>query len=257
MAKEKIIYTFNVHTTKEVEVEEEKVVDGETVKITKVEEQEIPHLVVLKRPTRRQVEEARIEAAVKKSELIKRGVMTKPMLLNSYSNAEKARTDDSPHISEEDHKYLMKLHETYGMKLLDIQELETKSKKSAYDKKKIKALREETVELKREIVNREMIYQNLFEDTADVLAQNHQLLWYMTQLCYIRHVNEEDEPEELIYSGETFDEQLDKYYELEDGDDELYEQAKRKIPAALSFWFFSQVEPEAKDIEIFLDSDFD
>ena len=104
----KEIYSFSVDLETKTTQEVEKVItDKETGKKEKVKvEEEItstePIRVILKEPNRRQVEEADMEYSIEMSQCVKRGILTKAMLANKY-------TDTGGLIAQEDAKSIGKM----------------------------------------------------------------------------------------------------------------------------------------------------
>ena len=105
----KEIYSFSVDLETKTTQEVEKVItDKETGKKEKVKvEEEItstePIRVILKEPNRRQVEEADMEYSIEMSQCVKRGILTKAMLANKY-------TDTGGLIAQEDAKNIGKMY---------------------------------------------------------------------------------------------------------------------------------------------------
>jgi hypothetical protein len=108
-------------------------------------------------------------------------------------------------------------------------------------------------ERRREIVDMETSYSSLFNHTADSKAQNKVLLWYLVHLSYYQ--KQEDDEIIPFFNGETSEDKIDEYYELDESGDEIFDLAKDKIATMLSFWYFStnaskeDFETLEKDIE--------
>ena len=88
----KSIYSFTVELTKEVEEKtKEKRKNKETgkeeeVEVSKKVKKKTPHKIVIKEPSRRQLEEADMEYSIEISRCIKKGILTKAMLAKKYSD---------------------------------------------------------------------------------------------------------------------------------------------------------------------------
>ena len=88
----KSIYSFTVHTTEEVQEKtkekrkNKKTGVEEEVEVSKKIQKKVPHEIVLKQPSRRQLEEADMEYSIEISRCIKKGVLTKAMLAKKYSD---------------------------------------------------------------------------------------------------------------------------------------------------------------------------
>jgi len=243
----KSIYSFTVEMTKEVEEKtKEKRKNKETGKEEEVEvsqkvEKKIPYEILVKEPSRRQLEEADMEYSIEISRCIKKGILTKAMLAKKYS-------DTGGILTEKDAERLVDL---YG----DLSELEGEAARSGI---KVSAGAEEeasekTKELygrlaltRRDIVNLESSYQSLFNHTADIKAQNRVILWYMLHLAYQK--TSDMEKAEQIFVGGDFEALIDTYHTMDEKDDKLFRLVQSKLAAVISFWYFSEkVEKEDFD----------
>jgi len=241
----KEIYSFNIE--REVEVDEtstkkRKNKDSgkmETIEVTKKVKQTVPNKVIIYQPNRRDIEEADMEYSIEVSKCIKRGILTKAMLAKKYS-------DSGGMVSEEDAEFLAKKYAELSDLQGDLTRLTVKSQKNSRDKEKIKSLTEEVSGTRREIIDMESSYSALFNHTADNKAQNKAILWYMLNLA---HLQEDDSSRaDPVFKGETFEEKLDSYYELEDEADEVYGQIRDKLPSFVSMWYFS-ANPSKEDFD--------
>jgi len=249
----KVIYEFTVK--KEEEVEEESTTNkknketGEMEKVTttKTVKKEVPYNIVIYQPSRRQIEDADMEFSVEMSKCIKRGILTKAMLAKKYS-------DSGGLLSEEDSTTLVRLYRELGELQNSLGKLSQKQKKSDAEKKKESDLTESFADIRRNIVDLETTYQNLFNHTADTKAQNKAILWYLLNLSSVK---DEEGNERDLFPGSTNEEKEDAYYSLEEGGDEIFDLAKEKLMTFVSFWYFSQnpSEEEFKNLEEELDSE--
>lgn len=123
----KNLYSFTLFSEKENTVEEKRVDEQtkeEMIVMKKVVEK-VPFEVSLRKPTRRQIEEADLEYSVEMSKCIKKGILTKAMLAKKYS-------DTGGMLSENESKKLVDLYK----KIYDLQnesirlESSTKRKKT-------------------------------------------------------------------------------------------------------------------------------
>lgn len=228
----KEIYNFNIYEEKEVPVETvSKDEEGNEVKVTKKEKQKVPIKVILKKPSRRQIEEADLEYSVEMSRCVKKGILTKAMLVKKYS-------DTGGLMSETEAKNLYQLYQ----KLMELQreftENETVNKGESNRKKKSEELTLEMAKVRDGIIKTEMAYQSLFDHTADMKAQNKLLLWYIINLTFIQKEGE-DKPSPY-FKGEDFEEKLEDYYAKEESEDLQYFEIARKISNIAAFWFYNQ-----------------
>ena len=240
----KIIYDFEVLLEKEVEETETKHIknketgDSEEVTVKKTVKKDVPYSIVIYEPSRRQVEEADMEFSVEMSKCIKRGILTKAMLAKKYS-------DSGGLLTEEDSKKLVRAYAELGEVQKDLSRLISKKKKSQEEKDKEEQLTEKFAEVRRGIVDLETAYQSVFNHTADTKAQNKTILWYIINLCHIRASNGNTSP---LFPGEEQDEKENSYYKKDEEGDAIYDLAREKIMAFISFWYFSQ-NPTREDFE--------
>lgn len=247
----KIIYDFEVFLEQEVEETETKQIknketgDTEEVSTKKKVKKEIPYSILIYEPSRRQVEEADMEFSVEMSKCIKRGILTKAMLAKKYS-------DSGGLLTEDDSKKLVRSYSELGEVQKELSRLVSKKKKTSEEKEKEDALTEKFAEIRRGIVDLETAYQSVFNHTADTKAQNKTILWYIQNLCHIKGSNGIESP---LFPGEDQEERENSYYAKDEEGDEIYDLAREKIMAFISFWYFSQ-NPTREDFET-LEKDMD
>jgi len=229
----KELYSFTIDEEKEVEKVSKRKnrKTGEETTVTKKVKEKVPVQVKIKRPSRRDLEEAELEYSVEMSRCVKKGILTKAMLYKKYS-------DTGGVWSEDDAKDYGRLYK----EIFDIQteyvRLETVDKKTEKQKEKVESLKEELAIKKRKIIDSETSMQSLFDHTADTKAQNRLLLWYTLMLTNIQR--EDDEDPKPYFIGDDFDKRIDDYYDKEDENSDFYGLLVLKVSTILAFWFFNQ-----------------
>ena len=247
------IYSFTFEKKEKVKKTSEKVIkneetgEEETLSVTKDVIEEIPYRVIMKQPTRRQIEEAELEFSVEISKCIKRGILTKAMLAKKYS-------DTGGLLAEEDAKALTEMYIKYGELSQESEKIQIKNKKTKEDEKRIDEISGKIALLRKDIVNVETSYSNLFNHTADVRAENKVIQWYILHLTFIQKEDEDDSSP--LFEGSDFEQKLQRYYELEEDGDELYDIIGGKVAALYSFWYYSSGAVSKVDFEQ-LDSDIE
>ena len=229
----KELYSFTLDEEKEIEKthtrKNKKTVEETTV--TKKVKEKVPVQIKIKRPSRRELEDAELEYSVELSRCVKKGILTKAMLFKKYS-------DTGGVWSEDDAQDYGKLYK----EIFDIQNeyvrLENVEEKTEKQKEKLEKLKEDLAFTKRKIVNAESSMHSLFDHTADTKAQNRLLLWYTLMLTHIQR--EDDENPLPYFEGEEFEEKINDYYGKEDNSSDLYEAIVKKVTTILAFWFFNQ-----------------
>jgi hypothetical protein len=240
------IYSFTFEKKEKTKQTETKVVkneetgEEEEVSITKEVEDNVPYRLVMKQPTRRQIEEAELEFSVEMSKCVKKGILTKAMLAKKYS-------DTGGLLPEDDAKALTKMYITYGELSQESERIRLKTNLTEDNEKRLEEISEQITNLRKDIINVETSYSNLFNHTADVRAENKVIQWYILHLTHVQK-NDEDEMSPL-FEGLDFEQKLERYYELEEEGGEIYNLIGSKVAALFSFWYYSSGAVSHKDFE--------
>ena len=239
----KWLYAFTINRTEEIKTEEKSKNDqGEEITTVKIETKETPITLKIKKPNRRLYDDADLFYGVKLSEGIKAGLLTKTLLAKRYEN------DGGPMSNPEKEKYA-KLYIDLYEKENEIQKIQLNLEKLSDEEKK-KQLTECIIEMstvKQDLHQFELSQQSLFDQTAEVRARNQAIMWWVLNLSYLG----EDEKEEPFFLGDTFDEKLNTYDEIEERDNSFWGEAIRKFIYFVSFWESGQIttEKEFEDAE--------
>lgn len=229
----KSLYNFTLDEEKEVEKETERKnrKTGKVTKVKKVVKEKTPIEIFVKKPTRRQIEDAQLEYSVNLSKCVKKGILTKAMLIKKYS-------DTGGYLGEEDAKIYAELLQNIIELQNEYIKLDIISNPTEKQKAKMEQVKTELAENKRDLVTLEATLNSLFDHTADVQAQNKTLLWYALNLTYIQ--KEEDENPVPYFLGDSLEEKEDDYYEKEEDPSDFYLKLINKVSTVLAFWFFNQ-----------------
>lgn len=229
----KELYRFKIFEEKEVVKEESKVDEatGEETVIKKKVTDKIPVEVILKKPTRRQIEEADLEYSVEISKCIKKGILTKAMLAKKYS-------DIGGLMSESESQRLVDLYQKVFELQNENSRLDLISEKTEENNQRIKELNKELVDCRNSIVDIESSYRALFDHTADTKAQNKVLLWYIINLTNVK--KESDLDAKPYFKGKDFEEKLADFYDKEEKAEEFHTSIVKKVSTFVAFWFFNQ-----------------
>ncbi len=239
----KWLYSFTINKTEEIQTEEKsKNEKGEDTTTVKKEIKETPVTLKIKKPNRRLYDDADLFYGVKLSEGIKAGLLTKTLLAKRYEN------DGGPMSNPEKEKYA-KLYIDLYEKENEVQKIQLNLDKLNEEDKKEK-LTQAIVEMstiKQDLHQFELSQQSLFDQTAEVRARNQTIMWWVLNLSY----SGEEGKEEVFFPGDTFDEKLNEYDEIEDRDNAFWGEAIRKFIYFISFWESGQIttEEEFKDAE--------
>lgn len=230
----KELYTFTIFEDREKMVEETKIDETTNEEITfkkKVIEKS-PTQVTLKKPTRRQIEEADLEYSVEMSKCIKKGILTKAMLAKKYS-------DTGGLMSESESQRLVDLYKQIYDSQGENLRLDLSENKSEEIIERQKVLVEELTSARKEIIDIESGYRSLFDHTADSKAQNRVLLWYIINLTHVK--KEIDDSVKPLFKGKDFEEKLEDFYSKEESQTPEYVKISKKLSTLVAFWFFNQV----------------
>jgi hypothetical protein len=231
----KELYTFTIDEEKEVEKSHTRTSKktGEKTTVTKKVKEKIPVEIKLKRPSRRELEDAELEYSVEMSRCVKKGILTKAMLYKKYSDTGGVFSESDAEDYGKLFKEVLNLQNEYVR--LDSTDKEKRTEKQAERLEKIK---DELSAAKRQMVEVESSMHTLFDHTADTKAQNRLILWYTLMLT---HIQREDDEEPIPYfTGEEFEDKVEDYYAKEEEATDFYSEVIKKITTVLAFWFFNQ-----------------
>ena len=234
----KELYSFPLEREEEVEKETSRKdkKTGDIIKKIKKVKEKIPYAIRLKRPSRRELEEAELEYSVEMSKCVKKGILTRAMLFKKYSDTGGMYTDDESRDYSEIYRKLLTLQNEYVR-------MDSIDKPTDSQKEKLEKIKDDLAESKKKLVELESNMHSLFDHTADTKAQNKLLLWYTLMLTHIQ--GESDEAPVPYFKGDTFEEKTKDYYDKEDNSDEFYQEIVKKVTTILAFWFFNQAsKPE-------------
>lgn len=215
MPDDKTLYTFTVINQVEKTVEE-KSTDESGAEITKKTKQltDEPVKVVIKRPTRKQEDEAELEYAIQYSIFVRKGLVSKAILLDQANGV----------MSESDIKELKHL----AKELESVRDEYIKTGAFSQSKKKdgkLKELSDKNTEIAQQILSLESKYRAIFENTAEAKAELQRMMWNRLWLSF----KEDGGKLVPIYSGETTSERRENYYAQEEGDSALYKTISHKL----------------------------
>ena len=239
----KSLYQFTVDEEIEVEKESSRKSrkTGEVTITKRKVKEKVPIEVKIKKPSRRQLEDAELQYTIEMSKCIKQGILTKAMLAKKYGDTGGAFTEEGQREYGKLYKQILEYQNEYI-------KLDTATKLDAKQKKRLEFLKEEIARVKRDLVEVEANLQGLFEHTADVKAQNKLLLWYALHLTYIQR--EEDEEPIQYFKGLDYEDKLDDYYEKEEEGSSLYFQIIKQVSTTLAFWFYNQASSQEEFEEL-------
>lgn len=223
----KELFDFSIKLNKQVEKTETKEENGQTITITSKVNEEVPVRIIFKQPSRKDIEEADLQFSVELSNCVKKGILTKGMLLKKYS-------DTGGVLSQDDDRRLTELYALISKLQKEYLALSIKAGKT---KEEEDAILEKIAAARKQAVNLESTYMTLFNNTADTIAQNNVIRWFCINMT---HKQEGTGPIEPMFKGESLDEKLDGLLRMDEQEDEVYVKAYKKLATFVSFWYFSK-----------------
>lgn len=224
----KELFSYIVKINKEVEKTETKEENGQKITVTQKVKEEVPVKIIIKQPSRRNLEDAELQFSIELSNCIKKGILTKGMLTKKYS-------DTGGILSEGDAKELVVLYN----KITEYQnELLRLTSKSDYDKQAESVIIDKITTTRMRMVQVESLYRTLFENTADNIAQNNVVRWFCLHMAHTQVMP--DGNIEPMFKGSTTEQKLESLHQMDENEDEIYNKAYRKLATFMSFWFFSK-----------------
>lgn len=234
------IYKFSLEKEEKQkkEVKRKNKETGETEIILQNKTVKTPVEFALKQPTRRIMDEGEAQYAVEMSNNIKRGIVTKAMLIKKYA-------DTGGTLTEAETKDMVRKIQKSNEIGNKIQMLTAVDKKK--HEKEIEELNSELLILRKELTDLEMSMQGVYEHTADARSERSMLLWYTVQLA--REIK--DGEETLFFNGLLYEDQLEDLYKKDEDGTELEKKALSKMMSAVSYWFYNNAATQ-EQIEAFV-----
>jgi hypothetical protein len=224
----KELFSFNITVNKEVEKTETKEENGQTITVTQKVKEDVPVRIIIKQPSRKNMEDADLQYSIELSNCVKRGVLTKGMLTKKYS-------DTGGSLSEEDANELTKL---YSAVISWQNDLTRVNSKTEVDKESETVLIDKILAAKARIVQIESDNLTLFNNTADTIAQNNVIRWFCLHMAHIQASPSGNiEP---MFTGSTTEEKLNQLYILDEKEDLVYRKSYNKLATFVSFWYYSK-----------------
>lgn len=223
----KELFDFTVMLPKEVDVTETKEENGQTITITKKVTEDVAHRVIFKQPSRRDIEDSDLQFSIELSNCVKKGILTKGMLLKKYSDTGGLSSQDDSQRLTNLYAAIGKLQKKYTLMKAD----------DGLDSLEKNEILEQIAALRKEAVDLETVYLSFFNNTADTIAQNNVIRWFCLNMTHKQVANGPIEP---MFKGSTYEQKLDSLSELDEGGDPLFTKVYTKLITFTSFWYFSK-----------------
>ena len=237
------LYHFHVpiRVSEKIEIDPIKDEDGNEIQQFKTIKKEVPLKCALKRPTRKLYEDGELFYSVELSRFIQAGMLTKTLLAKRFA-------DDGGALSDDDKDYYSELYSLLHLKEQEIQRIQLDTDNVKKRAKRLQNLLLEVTSIRQKLVEFESSQAALFDQTAEHKARNRAILWWVLNLSYIKPADGDEKSEFVeVFGGETLEQKLAAYDEVEEGDDFQEGGSSGHIGLALkkfayftSFWYSGQ-----------------
>ena len=238
----KWMYEYTVPKTETIEkVVETTDSDGKKKETTREEIKKFEVGFAIKKPTRRVYDDANLYYAVKISEGVKAGMMTRALLEKRYEN-------DGGELSESEADEIAtltyRLYQCQGQLekvTLNLDKIPEEDKN-----KKTESIVEEITKIRTELIRFENLRNSFYEQTAEARAQRLAAIWWVVQLSHFRE--NKDSVYGNVFNGETYEDKLAHFDQMDEGDDEFWSKNTARLAYLISSWNSGQAT-EQKDFE--------
>lgn len=244
------LYSFNIEIEDEVEKEIVKEVEKkneETGETEKVEEKVIrtqkvktPVRIILKKPTRTQIEDGDMFYSIWLNKFIKMGLLTRAMLA-------KKQVDIGGALNDDDKLEYAKLYLKLFEKQQNIVRYSAKEEEdlSNDEKERLEASVSELAVIRKQLSDFEAAQSSVFDHTADVKARNKTITWFLLHLAYyIKGEEEQDAEEAPLFSGTEYEEKYRSFQEADENQEEIFVKAIDKLSTIATIWYMSGVQTQ-------------
>ena len=231
---QKLLCKFPVKKKVESELSEKKKDEkGQEITITKkIKKVEISNFAILK-PARRHYEGGEMCYAVKLSEGLKAGLLTKVQVQKRYENDGGILSDFQKKRSVELRNRIFSLEREYlglsssGKSLVEV------------DDSKLEIVSQMN-DVRAELYDIDNSQQYLFDQTAEVKARNKTILWWVLQLA-LKQSDKNPEEYVPIFDGEKDEDKFEQYDKMEDEEDIFSQELLKKFAYYVSYWYVSKI----------------
>lgn len=215
---------------KEIEVEKTETTKddaGNDVKVTKKVKENTPVTLVIKNPSRKETEDAGLYYASMISNLINKGINTRHMLRKKIIDSGGFFTNDESKEFGNLIRDLGDLEQEYQKLILLKDEDKTEE-----DKKKLEEIQQKYSVAQKQLIQLEQSQQALFSNTAEVIADNKQLVYYTLFLTFLQE-NGELKP---LFDGADVDEKYEAYDKLIEKDSDFLNNVIERAMTIVTLW---------------------
>lgn len=234
----KTLHSFTINLDKEVTETNTREENGQKITTESKVVKSVPHIVVLKEPSRRERQDLSLFQGVMYNEAINKGLLPKVVM------QQKVGKDAQSPLSEDEDKNVSAMNARLQELSADYMRLNIDKDLNNEDIKarKEKILNEYTILLKK-IEDLNTSYQSLYAYTAENYMQTKTLSWLTLFLTYVK-MTPDGKPEPM-FPGADFASKEEKAGDMEDISDPLYKAALEKLPTYWMLYLFNRAsKPE-------------
>lgn len=225
MNQPKKLYEFTLHREKEVEIEEEKEVDGELVTVKKKVKTELPVKLFIKKPSRSELEEIEFEYDKEWARLMRAGLLSRAML-------EKQILEQGGVLTDGERKTRLEIAKDLSSKITEYEELLTEEGR---DEERVKTLGQEIIDLQISLQSFHSVEESIYNNCAETKARNKTVNYILANFCYI-----EDDKPRLFFQGDTLEDKLDDWAEKQETDDKFLHEAVEFFSFFVGLWYYNK-----------------
>ena len=238
-------WLFDFEVIREVVEKEEttsKNDKGEEVTVKKDVVSKKPVTFRMQKPNRKMYENGELFYAVKLSEGIKAGLLTKPLLAKRYK-------DDGGPLSDDEKSHYAELFYEMAKKQDDLEKLKLNLENKDKETRERAAgeLMADILQLREELQEYELAQSSLFDQTAENRAKNQTIMWWVLNLAYEKTGETRHAP---VFGEGSYEEKLDKYDELEESDDPFWTEVVKKFAYFVTFWYLNGISNQKEFEEV-------
>jgi hypothetical protein len=227
----KALHSFTVNLDKEVTETTTRTENGQEITIKTKSVKSVPHIIVLKEPSRRERQDLSLFQGVMYNEAISKGLLPKVVMQQRVG-----RDANSP-LSEDEDKNLVVMNARLEELREDYTRLNRETETDELKARKEKVLVEFGV-LSKKVEDLNTAYQSVYAYTAENYMQTKTLSWLTLFLTYTQAAA--DAKPEPLFAGADFAVKEERAGEMEDTGDALYKAALEKLPTYWMLYLFNR-----------------
>lgn len=234
----KTLHSFTINLDKEVTETSTREENGQKITTESKVTKSVPHIVVLKEPSRRERQDLSLFQGVMYNEAINKGLLPKVVM------QQKVGKDAQSPLSEDEDKNVSAMNARLQELSADYMRLNTEKDMNNEEirARKERLLNEYTILFKK-VEDLNTSYQSLYAYTAENYMQTKTLAWLSLFLTYFK-MTPDGKPEPM-FPGTDFASKEEKAGDMEDTSDAFYKAALEKLPTYWMLYLFNRAsKPE-------------